>query len=177
MCANTWEPPIDIISAKPTYSNMEIIYYIDADSIHCIALWSRHEANYVYSRRLALQFGRGSIFVFAKCIIGEAGALANFSAQGVAALPARIFFLLDRVLRAFLASASLASACVMAVVTKAVPQDKHLRLSQICATWRNGDLTEQGTQIITMADEALDILREVGWVTQRVLPNSAVDAL
>ena len=65
----------------------------------------------------------------------------------------------------------------MAVVTKAVPQDKHLRLSQICATWRNGDLTEQGTQIITMADEALDILREVGWVTQRVLPNSAVDAL
>ena len=116
MGANTWEPPIDIISAKPTYSNMEIIYYIDADSIHCIALWSRHEANYVYSRRLALQFGRGSIFVFAKCIIGEAGVLANFSAQGVAALPARIFFLLDRVLRAFLASASLASACLLASV-------------------------------------------------------------
>ena len=66
---------------------------------------------------------------------------------------------------------------VMAVVAKAVAQDQRVRLAQICATWRNGDLTEQGTQIITMADEALDILREVGWVTQRVLPNSAVDAL
>ena len=64
----------------------------------------------------------------------------------------------------------------MAVVAK-VAQDQHVRLAQICATWRNGDLTEQGTQIITLADEALDILRAVGWVTQRVLPNSAVDAL
>ena len=72
---------------------------------------------------------------------------------------------------------SLASACVMAVVAKAVAQDQRVRLAQICATWRNGDLTEQGTQIITLADEALDILRAVGWVTQRVLPNSAVDAL
>ena len=54
--------------------------------------------------------------MFAKCIIGEAGALANFSAQGVAAFPARVFFLLDRVLRAFLASASLASACLLASV-------------------------------------------------------------
>lgn len=75
------------------------------------------------------------------------------------------------------ASASLASVCVMAVVVKAVAQDQRDRLAQICATWRNGDLTEQGTQIITMADEAIDILRAVGWVTQRVLPNNAVDAL
>ena len=65
----------------------------------------------------------------------------------------------------------------MAVVAKAVGEDKRVRLAQICATWKNGDLTEQGTQIIAMADEALEILREVGWVTQRVLPNSAVDAL
>ena len=75
------------------------------------------------------------------------------------------------------ASASLASACVMAVVVKSIARDQHARLAQICATWRLGDLTAQGTQIITMADGALDILREVGWVTQRVLPNNAVDAL
>ena len=75
------------------------------------------------------------------------------------------------------ASASLASVCVMAVVAKAVAQDKRVRLGQICATWKAGDLTEQGTQIITMADEALDILRGVGWVKERVLPNSAVHAL
>ena len=75
------------------------------------------------------------------------------------------------------ASASLASVCVMAVAAKAVAQDQHVRLAQICAIWKNGDLSAQGTQIITMADEALDILRGVGWVKERVLPNSAVHAL
>ena len=94
-------------------------------------------------------------------------------------LPNKIGFFVASasVASASFASASLAPACVMAVVAKTIAQDQHVRLAQICATWKNGDLTEQGTQIITMADEALDILRAVGWVTQRVLPNSAVDAL
>ena len=101
-------------------------------------------------------------------------------AQGFALELARTFLpnnLCFFVASASVASASLASVCVMAVVAKAVAQDQRVRLAQICATWRNGDLTEQGTQIITMADEAIDILRAVGWVTQRVLPNNAVDAL
>ena len=101
-------------------------------------------------------------------------------AQGFALELARTFLpnnLCCFVASASVASASLASVCVMAVVAKAVAQDQRVRLAQICATWRNGDLTEQGTQIITMADEAIDILRAVGWVTQRVLPNNAVDAL
>ena len=80
-------------------------------------------------------------------------------------------------LRRVASASSLASVCVMAVAAKAVAKDQDVRFAQICATWSNGDLTEQGTQIITLADEALDILRAVGWVTQRVLPNSAVDAL
>ena len=101
-------------------------------------------------------------------------------AQGFALELARTFLPNNTcffVASASVASVSFAPACVMAAVAKTIAQDQRVRLAQICATWKNGNLTEQGTQIITMADEAVDILREVGWVTQRVLPNSTVDAL
>ena len=62
-------------------------------------------------------------------------------------------------------------------MVREVPPEKDLRLRQMCTAWESGDLSEHGTQIITLADEALEILMGVGWVTERSLPNNAVDAL
>lgn len=68
-------------------------------------------------------------------------------------------------------------ACPPGQVRQEVPPQKHQRLVQICDAWTSGNLSENGEQIMTMADDALEILKEVGWVTERLLPNRFVGAL
>ena len=47
------------------------------------------------------------------------------------------------------------------------------KLQAICEAWRVADETKP---CVTMADEALEVLRQAGWAEERLLPNETVDA-
>ena len=56
-----------------------------------------------------------------------------------------------------------------------VTLEQHAALRNIISQWLCAD--KKGKKIMTLAYEALEILRGIGWVSKRLLPNDVVGSL